>query len=105
KAPCALAVARRWIDRLPYAALLLAAKRARTMYRDEEADLYLQILSYGVGLEDRGVLFNAKCQLLVALSNSCREMRRAVSLLDLSERVLEEVNWQKTEFLEENERK
>lgn len=102
KAPCALEVARRWIDKLPYAALLLAAKRARTIYNEKEGNLYIQILSYGIGLEDRGKLFHAKCQLLVALSNANREMRRAISLLELSDEVLDEINWQITEFSKEN---
>lgn len=102
KAPSGLKVARRWIDKFPYAALLLAAKRARTMYIKEEGDLYMQILSYGLGLEDRGTIFQAKCQLLVALSNASVEMRRAVSLLELSDEVLDEINWQISEFLKEN---
>lgn len=102
KAPCGLKVARRWIDSLPYPAMLMAAKRAKTMFTPEEADIYLQIVAYAVGLEEKGVLFHAKCRLLVALINSSREMRKWISSLELSDAVNEEINWQIEAFSEEN---
>lgn len=102
KAPFALTVARRWIDSRPYAAMLMAAKRAKTMFMPQESDLYLQIVAYAMGLEERGVLFQAKCRLLVALMNNSREMRKWIPSLELSEQVYEEINWQIEAFCEEN---
>lgn len=93
-APDALSVALGWMKKYPYAALLMAAKRAKTMFKKEEYDTYQRILSYALLLPDSGIVFGAKCKFLVALANNNDQMKEYILNLSLSERVLEEINWQ-----------
>lgn len=93
-----LTVAEQWMTRFPYAALLMAAKRAKVMFREEETKQYLKIIDAALLLEDSNLIFKGKCQLLIALSKNDEKMRRHIALLPLSERILKEISWQIDEF-------
>lgn len=90
----ALFVAEEWMNKFPYGALLMATKRAKVLYKEEERDRYLKILNAAFGLEESVMNFKGTCQLLVALSNCDEKMKKYIALLPLSERILEEISWQ-----------
>lgn len=93
-----LLVAEGWMTKFPYAALLMTAKRAKIMFKEEERERYVAILNAALTVDDSVLNFKGKCQLLTALSNSDNKMRRYISLLPLSERILEEICWQIEKF-------